>query len=406
MSKTNIPQIRFRTFNKKYQTEIAKDIFTAISDKNHADLPVLSASQSQGMIVRDDIGILMTYNRENVVSYKRVCPGQFVIHLRSFQGGLAHSSIEGITSPAYTILAFKNNQSQYDYYWKYIFSSDAFIKRLELVTYGIRDGRNISYEEFQKLSFIFPHPDEQVRVASLFQCLDDLIQSRQEAFAKLKVLKQSCLEKMFPREGAKVPEIRFKGFDGDWEETTLADRLEVSLEKNADNKYDKYDIFSVSGEYGVVNQIEFQGKSFAGASLLGYKTTSKGDIIYTKSPLKSQPYGIIKANKRCTGIVSTLYAVYKPDERTNADFIQRYFELDKRLNGYLRPLVNKGAKNTLLVSDEDAIKGVVYLPSLREQQAIADYFTSLDQLIAAREKELEKLRQIKKACLERMFVTD
>lgn len=108
--------------------------------------------------LRDDIGISMTYSRENVSSYKRVCSGQFVIHLRSFQGGFAHSSIEGITSPAYTILAFKNNQSQYDYYWEYIFSSDAFIKRLELVTYGIRDGRNISYEEFQKLLLYFLTP--------------------------------------------------------------------------------------------------------------------------------------------------------------------------------------------------------------------------------------------------------
>ena len=93
---------------------------------------------------------------------------------------------------------------------------------------------------------------------------------------------------------------------------------------------------SVSGEVGVVNQIEFQGRSFAGASVSNYGVVETGDVVYTKSPLRANPYGIIKANKGKSGIVSTLYAVYKTIQGTaNADFIECYFDLDDRLNMYL-----------------------------------------------------------------------
>lgn len=404
MKRCHIPIIRCKGF---YSNWVYRKLGECFDERNErsGDGELISVTINTGIRKSEELDRSVSIS--DLSNYKVVKAGDIAYNsMRMWQGASGYSPYNGILSPAYTVLIPHPDIDAL--FFSFLFKNLSVIHLFELNSQGLTsDTWNLKYPVFSSLLIKFPlDKSEQTAIARVLSTLDSLIKFREEAFAKLKVLKQSCLEKMFPKEGAKVPEIRFKGFDGDWEETTLADRLEVSLEKNADNKYDKYDIFSVSGEYGVVNQIEFQGKSFAGASLLGYKITSKGDIIYTKSPLKSQPYGIIKANKRCTGIVSTLYAVYKPDERTNADFIQRYFELDKRLNGYLRPLVNKGAKNTLLVSDEDAIKGVVYLPSLREQQAIADYFTSLDQLIAAREKELEKLRQIKKACLERMFVTD
>ena len=90
--------------------------------------------------------------------------------------------------------------------------------------------------------------------------------------------------------------------------------LSVSNLKNAENKYNKKDVLSVSGDYGIVNQIDFQGRSFAGASVSNYGVVEKGDIVYTKSPLKLNPYGIIKTNRLNNGIVSTLYAIYKTKE--------------------------------------------------------------------------------------------
>ena len=136
-----------------------------------------------------------------------------------------------------------------------------------------------------------------------------------------------------------------------------------------------------------MNQIEFQGRSFAGASVANYGVVEGGDVVYTKSPLKSNPYGIIKTNKGKTGIVSTLYAVYKPKNNVGAEFVQIYFELDSRMNSYMHPLVNKGAKNDMKVSDENALKGSVIFPKIDEQKAISKYFAHLDHLITLHQRK-------------------
>ena len=132
----------------------AEKLFISYVEKGFPELPVLSATQDKGMVYRDDTGKSIFHDKSNEIGYKRVQPGQFVIHLRSFQGGFAHSAILGITSPAYTIFGFKEGEKQCDLYWKYVFSSSEFVRRLETVTYGIRDGRSISYDEFLTMKFI------------------------------------------------------------------------------------------------------------------------------------------------------------------------------------------------------------------------------------------------------------
>lgn len=204
----------------------------------------------------------------------------------------------------------------------------------------------------------------------------------------------------------KAPKLRFSGYTDDWEQRKLIDYLEVSSEKNRDNRFTKDDVLSVSGEYGIVNQIEFQGRSFAGASVSNYGVVENGDVVYTKSPLKSNPYGIIKTNKGVPGIVSTLYAVYKPKEITDSKFVQIYFELDSRMNSYMHPLVNKGAKNDMKVSAENALKGMVSFPKKDEQEMISLYFSTLDHLITLHQRKLEKLQNMKKSCLQKMFPKD
>ena len=199
------------------------------------------------------------------------------------------------------------------------------------------------------------------------------------------------------------PKIRFKGFTKDWEQRKLIDYLEVSSEKNRDNRFTKEDVLSVSGEYGIVNQIEFQGRSFAGASVSNYGVVENGDVVYTKSPLKSNPYGIIKTNKGIPGIVSTLYAVYKPKEITDSKFVQIYFELDSRMNSYMHPLVNKGAKNDMKVSAENALKGMVSFPKKDEQEMISLYFSTLDNLITLHQRKCEQTKKLKKYMLQKMF---
>ena len=153
----------------------SEDIFISITDKGHSGLPVLSASQEWGMIRRDEGGIDIQHDKANENTYKRVLPGQFVIHLRSFQGGFAYSEIEGITSPAYTVIDFKNQSEHYPLFWKHVFKSSVFIKRLETITYGIRDGRSISFSDFKTLSFRYPTLDEQKNIADSIEVFEKYI---------------------------------------------------------------------------------------------------------------------------------------------------------------------------------------------------------------------------------------
>ena len=256
-----------------------------------------------------------------------------------------------------------------------------------------------------KTKFAIPHSvDEQAAIGAYFEHLDTLITLHQRKYEKLVNIKKSMLDKMFPKNGASVPEIRFKGFTDLWEQRKLEEYLEVSGQKNFEGIYTKEDVLSVSGDFGIVNQIEFQGRSFAGASVANYGVVETGDIVYTKSPLKSNPYGIIKANKGKNGIVSTLYAVYKPKQSANPEFVQIYFEQDARMNNYMHPLVNKGAKNDMKVSAENALKGQIVFPDIKEQRTISDFFRNLDTLITLHQRKLKKLQNIKKSCLEKMFV--
>lgn len=245
---------------------------------------------------------------------------------------------------------------------------------------------------------------EQERVATFFTSLDAQISASTSRLASLKQMKAASLQAMFPQEGETMPKVRFKGFEGEWKKALLSECLAVSKEKNTDNMFDKDEVLSVSDDFGVCNQIELLGRSYAGKSVSNYGVLRRGYIVYTKSPLKSKPYGIIKANHGPSGIVSTLYAIYSPKKNVSPDFIEIYFDAPYRMNKYIHPLINKGAKNDMKVSSENALKGHIMLPSYAEQQSIASFFTSLDRQIALHAQRLEKLKQIKAACLDKMFV--
>ena len=248
------------------------------------------------------------------------------------------------------------------------------------------------------------YQSEQRAIGTYFRRLDELISSSESAVASLRQIKEASLQSMFPKEGETKPEVRFKGFEGDWVNKELGECLEISKSINKDNVYGKEDVLSVSDDFGVRNQIELLGRSFAGKSVSNYGILHKGEIVYTKSPLKSKPLGIIKMNDIKTGIVSVLYAIYKAKQGTEASYIHYYFDPAWRLNRYLIALVNKGAKNTMNISDETALTGHIMIPSISEQRAIASYFRRLDSQISLAQQRVEMLKRVKSACLDNMFV--
>ena len=182
------PQYKCINYIPAWEQRKASEVFQIVDDRGHPTLPVLSATQNQGMIYRDDSGRYIGHDESNEIGYKRVLPGDFVVHLRSFQGGFAHSQYEGITSPAYTVFRAKEPTSHSDRFWKHWFMSEHFIAGLSTVTYGIRDGRSISVDEFMNTFLAFPAVEEQAAISRLLDYLDDLITLHQRKRQWLKWL--------------------------------------------------------------------------------------------------------------------------------------------------------------------------------------------------------------------------
>ena len=350
------------------------------------------------------------YNREFLVkkddNFKEVRPGDIVYNpMNMTLGAVGYNGMAKsvAVSGYYTTMVAKEN---YDTYYINTWLKSPLAIRLyrTYATGSLIEKQRVQFPTLSIIPVTFPKYEEQTKIGSYFHSLDNLITLHQRKCEQTKKLKKYMLQKMFPQNGAKVPEIRFDGFTYDWEQRKLIDYLEVSSEKNRDNRFTKEDVLSVSGEYGIVNQIEFQGRSFAGASVSNYGVVENGDVVYTKSPLKSNPYGIIKTNKGIPGIVSTLYAVYKPKEITDSKFVQIYFELDSRMNSYMHPLVNKGAKNDMKVSAENALKGMVSFPKKDEQEMISLYFSTIDHLITLHQRKCEQTKKLKKYMLQNMFI--
>ena len=194
-----------------------------------------------------------------------------------------------------------------------------------------------------------------------------------------------------------VPNLRFPEFQGEWVVSRLSEYLNENKERNKKGLFNKTDVLSVSGDFGIVNQIDLLGRSFAGASVLPYHVVRLGNIVYTKSPLKEYPYGIVKANTGKVGIVSTLYAVYSVNDNANDKFIEYYFSLANRANRYFKPIVRIGAKHDMKIGNQEVLANQVVFPTVKEQEKIADFLSLIDERISTQNKIIEDLKKLKSA---------
>lgn len=404
-----IPEIRFNKYSEKWESLNAGTLFYPVTDKGYPELPVLSASQEEGMIPRKDIGIDMSYSRKNVGGYKRVLPGDFVVHLRSFQGGFAHSASEGITSPGYTVLRLNKERNQDDNFWKHYMTSMNFIDSLRIVTYGIRDGRNINVSEFLDTNLIFPKDkQEQTAIGKFFDDLDEYISSQALELQKLKNIKKACLEKMFPKEGELVPEIRFNGFEGNWVIKTLGELFTKVTEKNIDNSLTE--TFTNSAQEGIISQRDYFNHDISNIENINvYYVVRPDDFVYNPRMSVTAPVGPINRNKLLrSGVMSPLYSVFRAkDERTDLTFLEYFFKTGKWYNFMWKNGDNGARGDRFSIRDEVfQLLPIIIPPSKKEQISIANYFSSLDKFICSTSNKLDKLKQIRKGLLEKMFIAN
>ncbi|MGE4442079.1 MAG: restriction endonuclease subunit S [Desulfomicrobium sp.] len=198
-----------------------------------------------------------------------------------------------------------------------------------------------------------------------------------------------------------VPKLRFPDFSDPWAHEPLSKVLKEHKLKNTEGR----DVFSVSMEYGIVNQIELLGRSFAAADTSHYTIGRRFDVVYTKSPLKAFPFGIVKQCKFDGEVaLSPLYGVFTPPNPHLGLLIEAYFESPSRSKDFLSPLCQKGAKNTLQITNTTFLSGRLPLPTQpAEQQKIAECLSSVDELMAAQARKVDALKTHKKGLMQQLF---
>ena len=219
--KTNVPEIRFAGFTDPWEQRKLGEIFEEYSEKNRADLPPLTIIQGGGTVYRDESNRNLQFDKNSLSNYKAVNPDDFIVHLRSFEGGLEKATCCGLISPAYH--TFHGDGIDSDFYYLY-FRSKRFIDTdLKPHVYGIRDGRSIDIDGMKTIPIPWTTVNEQRAIGGFYNSFDSFITLHQRKYDKLAQLKKSMLDKMFPKPGERFPEIRFAGFTDPWEQRKLGE---------------------------------------------------------------------------------------------------------------------------------------------------------------------------------------
>ena len=390
--KTLVPQIRFAGFTDPWEQRKLGELFEEHSEKDRDDLPALTIIQGGGTVHRDESNRNLQFDRNSLSNYKVVDTGDFIVHLRSFEGGLEKATCCGLVSPAYHIFRGKNVDS--DFYYLY-FRSKRFIDAdLKPHVYGIRDGRSIDIEGMKTIFIPWTNLAEQRRIGAFFDHLDSLITLHQRKYDKLCVLKKSMLDKMFPKGGSLYPEIRFAGFTDPWEQRKLGELFEEHSEKDRD---DLPALTIIQGGGTVHRDESNRNLQFDRNSLSNYKVVDTGDFIVH---LRSFEGGLEKAT--CCGLVSPAYHIFR-GKNVDSDFYYLYFRSKRFIDADLKPHVY-GIRDGRSI-DIEGMK-TIFIPwtNLAEQRRIGAFFDHLDSLITLHQRKLELLRNIKKSMLDKMFV--
>ena len=289
-------------------------------------------------------------------------------------------------------------------FFRYVIVDEKFRHHLWLASPG-GAGRNRVLKLDEMLNYLmrFPSRDEQIKIAEFFRHLDNLITLHQRKFEKLKNVKKSMLEKMFPQNGSSYPEIRFKGFTDPWEQRKLSEITDKVTEKNAGLQY--VETFTNSAEFGIISQRDFFDHDIAKlGSLDGYYIVKNEDFVYNPRISTSAPVGPINRNKLGrTGVMSPLYTVFRPHD-IDTTYLEYFFKC-----GYWHSFMNfngdSGARSDRFsIRDNVFFQMPIPIPDIDEQRKIGELLTCLDNLITLHQRELEKLQNIKKSMLEKMFV--
>ena len=354
------------------------EVFREYSEKGHTELPTLTIIQGGGTVKREDSDRNLMYDEANLSNYKMVRKDDYIVHLRSFEGGLEISSLDGIISPAYH--TFHSDEADSRFYYPY-FRSFEFIKhKLVPHVYGIRDGRSIDIDGMKSIEIPYTSLSEQREIGDYLELLDHIITLHQ------------CKCHVLP-----------KRLHNDWEQRKLKEIADKVSEKNKNNEFSEP--FTNSAEQGIISQKDYFDREIVNdENLNGYYIVRNDDFIYNPRISVTAPVGPINRNRLGrNGVMSPLYTVFRTHDIDNL-YLEFYFKTTKwhrfmKLNG------DSGARfDRFTISSTQFMEMPIPYPTLAEQRKMGAHFDSLDHLITLHQCKCEQLQNMKKFMLQNMFV--
>nr|WP_242671416.1 restriction endonuclease subunit S [Bifidobacterium longum] len=398
-----VPAIRFAGFTDPWEQRKLGELFEE-SDERASDREILSVSVANGIYPASESD-RETNPGASLANYKIVHFGDVVYNsMRMWQGAVDASRYDGIVSPAYVVA--RPNSEVYARFFARLLRQPMLLKQYQQVSQGnSKDTQVLKFDDFASIGISMPASEnEQRRIGGFFDRLDSLITLHQRKYDKLVIFKKSMLEKMFPKDGESVPEIRFAGFTDPWEQRKLGEIADKVTEKNLDGNITE--VLTNSAEYGVINQTEFFDHAVAKESnIAGYYVIAPGDFVYNPRISATAPVGPIRRNTLgIHGVMSPLYTVFRLTDAVDGTYLSHFFKTNG-WHGFMKLEGNSGARSDRFsIGDATFFEMPIPVPSSSEQYAIGSFFSRLDDLITLHQRKLELLQNIKKSLLDKMFV--
>jgi len=406
----NIPVRRFPQFVKEngWNYVNANELFEPIVNKNHnSDLPVLAITQDQGAVPREKIGYNVIVSEKSIAGYKVVEVGDFIISLRSFQGGIEYSYYKGLCSPAYIVLRRKNDTICNDFYRHY-FKSWQFIQNLNRNLEGIRDGKMVSYQQFSEILIPYPPFVEQQKIADCLSSIDELIKICNGKLEMLKSQKEGLMQQLLaPINGGGnscvTPTLRFPKFKNTkgWEIKKLKD---IAFRITVKNKSKKdLPVFTNSASGGIVNQQDYFDREIVTKdNLVNYSIVEVDDFVYNPRISTTAPVGPISRNRIGHGVMSPLYTIFRFSDG-DIDFFEHYFKTNC-WHQYMKNKANFGVRfDRMNITNEDFMNMPIPFPPIIEQKQIAESFSSIDEVIEIYSERVAISKQHKIGLMQQLF---
>ncbi|MFQ8620456.1 MAG: restriction endonuclease subunit S [Bifidobacterium bifidum] len=389
-----VPAIRFAGFTDPWEQRKLGELFFE-SNERSSSMEILSVSVAKGIYPASESD-RDTNPGASLVNYKVVHKGDVVYNsMRMWQGAVGSSDYDGIVSPAYVVArpTIELDSTCFGYLLK---RPEMLYKYLCDSQGNSKDTQTLKYDRFADIEATMPaNLEEQRAISACLESVDHLITLHQRKYDKLVVFKKSMLEKMFPKDGESVPEIRFAGFTDPWEQRKLGELFFESNERSS-----SMEILSVSVAKGIYPASESDRDTNPGASLVNYKVVHKGDVVYNSMRMWQGAVG----SSDYDGIVSPAYVVARPTIELDSTCFGYLLKRPEMLYKYLCDSQGNSKDTQTLKYDRFADIEATMPANLEEQRAISACLESVDHLITLHQRKLELLRNIKKSLLDKMFV--